>query len=502
MNLYKVHLTILLMVMSCSRTMAQDASRLTHDVEASIEASATVSSGEFAPLWLSSNRQGIVSPYGKSSYERVGVFRSTTADSARQWRIGYGLDLTLNQNAQSTFFIHQAYAQIDYKKLSITIGSKERKIDLRNNELTSGGLSQGINAQPIPMVRVDIDYFRLTDWWKMKLRGGYGMTTDGAWQKRWIGDPETMRYTGNVLYHEKAMYWKFGKEEKLPLTLELGVQMQTLFGGTTYNVDHRGFVASSQGYDLGNGLNSFWNALLPFGSTDATDGSVNNTKGDVLGSYNAALTWKSKNGLQLRAYWEHFFEDHSQMFYQYYFYDHLAGVDAYFPKNPYVSDILIEHLFTKDQSGPVYHDPTHNMPDKYAGQDNYYNHILYSGWQHWGMGIGNPLIMSPIYNSDHRMVFKSNRTKGWHIGVCGTPSDELKWKVKMSWTQDWGTYGEPLDDVVNQQHYMAEIQYAPRRLDGWSGSFCFAVSNGLMIGNTVGAQLTVKKEIKQLWKRR
>lgn len=481
--------------MSCSRIIAQDISRLTHDVEASIEASATVSSGEFAPLWLSSNRQGIVSPYGNSSYERVGVYRSATADSARQWRIGYGLDLTLNQNAQSTFLIHQAYAQIDYKKLSITIGSKEREIDFRNNSLTSGGLSQGINAQPIPMVRADIDYFRLTDWWRMKLRGGYGMTTDGAWQKRWIGDPETMRHTSNVLYHEKALYWKFGKEEKLPLTFEFGIQMQTLFGGTTYS--HPAFRGVDEKVIHNpQDLNAFWHALWPVGSSENTDGTVENTAGNVLGSYNGALTWRGTNGFMIRGYWEHLFEDHSQMTLQYPMLDHLLGVDVTLPCNPYLSHFLVEHLSTKDQSGPVYHDPTPSMSDKFAGQDNYYNHGHDSGWQHWGMGIGHPLIMSPIYNDDHLLMFKSNRTQAWHLAADGNPTNEFAWKMMMTWTRDWGTYGAPLDDVVNQQHYLISLQYAPSWAYGWNGKLDIGLSHGELIGNTFGAQLTLRKELR------
>lgn len=499
MNLYKVHLTILLMVMSCSRMMAQDASRLTHDVEASIEASATVSSGEFAPLWLSSNRQGIVSPYGKSSFERVGVFRSTTADSTRQWRIGYGLDLTLNQNAQSTFFIHQAYAQIDYKKLSITIGSKEREIDLRNNELTSGGLSQGINAQPIPELLLEVGYFDVpwtNKWVNMRARLGYGALLDGAWQKQWIGDPSVMKYSSNMLYHEKAAYLRFGKKtSKIPLVFEAGLQMYCMFGGTHYNVSGRGHYETTT-LRHSEDAASFLHALLPFGSHDVTDGTSPNAEGNHLGSYNMALEWSGKDW-SVRGYFERFFEDHSQMFLEYGLYDHLVGVEISAPENRYVKNIVIEHISTKDQSGPVFHDKSSSIPMQISGKDDYYNHNIHVGWQYYGMTIGNPLLTSPIYNSNHTFYFYNNRVEAWHFGLQGTPSKQLDWRMLLTFVNNLGSYSTGID-AFRQTHFLCEATYSPEWMSGWTGKVAFAFTGGQsqLLGVSTGVQITLRKEVK------
>lgn len=465
---------------------------LTENVTVSVEGSVTASSGDFAPLWLSSNRQGVVSPYANSAYERISAVRPMNTDSTRTWRRGYGIDLQLAQNAQSKFFIHQAYLELGYKKLNLTIGSKEREIDFRNNELTSGGLSQGINAHPIPMALFDIDYFKVTDWWKMKLRIGYGMTTDGKWQEEWIGDREKMRYTSNHLYHEKAMFWKFNFKKSLPLTLDVGVQMFTQFGGKSYNIfGIRGF----EGGTVENS-NNFWKAFFPFGSSDITDGTEKNVAGNIIGSYNAALTWKGTNGWQIRGYWEHMFEDHSQMFYQYPWYDHLAGLDIQFARNPYISHLLVEHMSSKDQSGPVYHDPTPSMPDKIFGHDNYYNHNLYSGWQHWGMGLGTPLIIAPIYNKDHELSFKSNRTQAWHIGIDGHPTKDISWKILMTWTRDWGIYQMPYDEIVNQRHFMLGLTYTPKWSKGLSGVINCGYTKSDILTNTFGTQVTIRKDFK------
>lgn len=470
--------------------------RMKAGMEASAEASATASSGEFAPLWLSSNRQGTVSPYANSAYGRVALIRSCDADSLREWRMGYGLDIQVMRNAQSNTAIHQAYVDLQWKKLLLTIGQKEREIDLRNNHLTSGGLSQGINARPIPEALLTVDYFSvpLTDhWWKMRGRIGFGKTTDGNWQGRWIGDPETMRYTSNTLYHEKVIYWKFGREERFPLTFEIGLQMQTQFGGTLYHVVGRNTYDET--VKMGEGLSDFWHALWPMGSMDVTDGAVQNAVGNTIGSYNMALTWNGGDWYA-RAYFERMFEDQSMLTVQYGIYDHLLGFEVQLPQNPYVRHFLVEHLSTKDQSGAVYHDVTASLPDHFAGRDDYYNHGIYTGWQHWGMSLGTPLLLSPIYNADHEMRFKSNRMQAWHVGLDGSIGREIDWRAMATWTSDWGTYDHPLDDVIHQQHYLLEATYRPQHLSGWRFSLAGGYSHGKLLGNTVGATLTVRKSLK------
>lgn len=490
--------------------MAKERARLVNGVFLSTEASGTFSSGDFAPLWLSSNKYGMVSPYANSGYERVGVFRPIEADSSRKWRIGYGLDLTLSQNAQSTFFIQQAFADFRYKAIGLRIGQKQREVAFRNNNLTSGGLSLGINARPLPMIDFYTDYFRVAKWWKWRVNLAYGWAFDGSWQKDWIGNPDKFRYTSNYLYHEKSLFWRFGREDKFPLFFDIGLQMQCQFGGTTYNPpmdrisqeDHKHVLTSSSGFD------AYLNALIPFiGAGDPTDGSEKNVEGNVTGSYIMALTWKDPHGWQVRGYFERFMEDHSQLTVQYGIYDHLLGVDAILPKNRFVSHALVEHLSTKDQAGSVYHDPTDNMPLKIAGRDNYYNHHLSPGWSYYGMSMGTPLLISPIYNETgnvttyHKLSFLSNRTRAWHLGLDGNPTEEFSWKILATWTRDWGCYDSPYEDVFHQQHYLFEVGYAPRQISGWDFRLSVGIShadkmeNVATTGNTTGVQLTVRKEI-------
>ncbi len=454
-----------------------------------VESSTTLSDGDFAPLWLTSNRYGLSSIEPNSNYERASLFRSHETDSLRQWKYGYGLDFAVCFNHTAKFVVQQAYFDVVYKKMKLTVGAKQQPIDLRNNRLTSGGLGMGINARPIPQVRLEADYFSVPgtqQWWKIRFRGSYGMTTDGGWQEDFVSP--TARYTSNVLYHEKAIYWKFGREDKFPLTFEIGLQMAAQFGGTSYHVYGRNVTDQTLKHDESFG--AFWDAFVAGGS-DATDGTELNTAGNHVGSYNMALTYNADTW-KARAYFERYFDDQSMLTVQYGIYDHLLGAEVELPKNPFVSNLVVEHISTKDQSGAVYHDQSANIPDKMNGRDNYYNHNIYTGWQHWGMSLGHPLITSPIYGKNI-ISFVNNRIKGWHLGLSGEPTTELSWRALLTFTENWGTYEMPFDDILKQNSFFVEFGYAPKRLKGWSAILGCALDDGDMLGNSFGGQFTLRK---------
>ena len=494
---------LLMLILFISSNAQVKEHSLFNGLNINIESSTVFSNGDFAPLWLSSNRYGLTSVESNSNYERISLFRSNEMDSLKIWKIGYGLDVAVGVNSIYDYIIHQAYADVTYKKMKLTVGAKEHPIDLRNNKLTSGGLGLGINTHPIPQVRIESDYFSIpgmNHWWKMRFRGSYGMTTDGNWQKE-FSHPKS-RYTSNTLYHEKAMYWKFGKEEVLPLTFEIGLQMATQFGGTTYNGRGRNHQEPTV-FHHSQGFQAFWDATFASGS-DATDGTEPNTAGNHFGSYNMALTYKADTW-GARAYFERTFDDQSMLTVQYGMYDHLLGLEINLPKNPYVSSFVIEHISTTDQSGAVYHDKTVNIPDKMNGRDNYYNHSLYTGNQHWGMTMGNPLLTSPIYNKkgtlySYAKVYKkgdiyfyNNRVKAWHLGISGEPTSEIGYRALLTFSRNWGTYDQPFDDVLRQNYYMFEVSYSPDKLKGWYAAVACAYDDGSLLGNSFGGQFTLRK---------
>ncbi len=473
--------------------------RIFEGVEADVQLSTTQSNGDYAPFWLSSNRYGIESVEPCSGYIRAGLSRSLANDSDRVWRWAYGLDVLATTHNSSDFFVQQAYVALNYKKALLTVGSKERDPLLRTAELTSGNLAMGINARPIPQVRIDVDYFTFPGtkgWWKWKFAVAAGMYTDGNWQESHTTGTE--KYAKNVLYHEKQLYWKFGKEEVFPLTLEVGGQIEQQFGGTLYNLytsrwdgeNANGTWNYLASYKPGAGLKDWVNAFFMTGS-DKTDGTYKNSAGNILGSTNFRLQYHGKD-IKVGVYGERFFEDHSMLFLDYGVYDYLVGIEVSLPRFKYVNNVVYEYLTTKDQSGPVYHDKSDNIPNGIYGRDNYYNHGTYAGWQHWGMAMGNPLLTSPIYNTNGKLLFMNNRVKAHHLGISGDPVRNLHYRMLYTYSENWGTYATPFDNVKYQHSWLGEVRYTcPRYRMEWLCGVGY--DYGDIYKHSLGVQLSVTK---------
>ncbi len=172
----------------------------------------------------------------------------------------------------------------------------------------------------------------------------------------------------------------------------------------------------------------------------------------------------------------------------------MLGAELKLKGNVWIDDIVAEYLYTKYQSGPIYHDHNHNISDHIGGMDNYYNHSIFTGWQHWGQVMGNPLYLSPIYNTDGQIKVENNRFYAFHIGVGGSPTPCLGYRVLASWQKGFGTYDTPYTDPKESLSMMAEATYSfpqQARLAGWSVRAALGIDCGTMRGNNRGVQLTI-----------
>ncbi|MBQ7494956.1 MAG: hypothetical protein IJT75_04230 [Bacteroidaceae bacterium] len=461
-----------------------------------LETSTTVSTGDYAPLWLTANRHGLSSVRSSSNYERARLQRDTREDAGRPWQLGYGVDVAVAFGHERTGIVQQAYVEGRWRNLRLLLGQKEEPLEMMNTELSQGAMTFGINARPVPKARLDIDWFAVpgtNGWWQWRLYGAYGFYTDGHWQQQW--SIPTDRYSRGLLYHEKALHWQFGRPEVVPFTCEIGLNMAAQFGGSSYNVVTRRVDQHTFHYD--SGLRAFWDVLLVSGSDD-TDGDFPNVAGNHLGSWVMQLKYHGEEW-QARAYWERFFEDHSNLTVQYGIRDMLLGVEVNLPRNPWVSAVVAEYMTSKDQTAAVFHDPTATLPDHIAGRDNYYNHLNYPGWQNYGMSMGNPLITSVLYNDalgyDHRLRFYNNRVRAWHVGLSGDPSAEWHWRARLSLTSNWGTYDNPFVEMQHQTYAMGEVSYAPHWANGWKAALALGLDHGHVLGNSAGAQVTISKSL-------
>lgn len=478
-----------------------------------VEMQGGVASGK-TPLWLNANKYGLSSVDEVNGYLRAGVERPLNTDSTRRWGLGGGVDLVVAAGHTSTFVVQQAYVEGRWLKGVLSVGSKEYPMVLKNNQLSSGAQTLGRNARPIPQVRLALpDYWvvpHTNEWLKMKGHIAYGVTTDDAWQKEVTGKQKS--YAEGVLFHSKAGYLKVGKEECFyPVSMEVGLEMATLFGGKAHVVEPDGTVNTYHGEK---GFVAFWHAMKPDGHDDG-ENVYQNAAGDILGSWVARVNYDADTW-RLSWYFDKFFEDHSSMFQldydgygegeewqeskrsrflMYNFKDMMLGMELAFKYDRPVRHVVLEYLYTKYQSGPIYHDHTINIANHIGGDDNFYNHYLYRGWQHWGQVMGNPLYRSPIYNDEGEVEVKDSRFKACHIGVDGGWGG-FDYRLLATLQEGVGTYQHPYHKAQHNFSFLAEASYQFERgaLRGWSLKGGYGMDLGGILGNNYGVQFTISRK--------
>ena len=317
-----------------------------------VEMGGTSGKGTYAPMWLTANRQGLSSANTENGYLRAGI--AHTMPLNQHFGFSAGLDLATAYNFTSSFIIQQAYANLSYRWLNLSIGSKERLPELKNSKLSSGGMVESNNARPIPQIRLEVpDYVAIPGthkWLHLKGHIAYGRFTDDKWQEHFtsIGNP----YTIDVLYHSKSLFAKVGNKEHFPVEFEGGIQMSAQFGGDQYIAGQKEPVI-----DMPTRFVDFMRVLVPMAGDDTTpEGEQVNIYGNHVGSWNFAAT-AYLNRWKVKIYYEHYFDDHSQMFFQYgRWKDGHIGLEITFPKNRFIDTFVYEGLGTKDQTGPMLYD--------------------------------------------------------------------------------------------------------------------------------------------------
>ena len=226
-------------IFSCLMLMAPAAVQAQFDkgLNYKIETSATVSGGHNTPFWLVANKHGLSSIRKNNAYLDAGIFRDLEKD--KKFSYAFGLEMVGASRFTSKFFIQQAYVDLRYRGMEISVGSKERGNEMKNDQLSSGSMTFSTNARPIPQVRVSIPEYIPFPWTKnwLHIKGhvAYGMFTDEKFQERFTAGRS--KYTKETLFHSKAAFLKVENLQKSPVSVELGIEMAAQFGGDCYYPD-------------------------------------------------------------------------------------------------------------------------------------------------------------------------------------------------------------------------------------------------------------------------
>lgn len=488
MAIRKLYIFIIIIILYSLSAIAKE---FNDSIRYSAEIGGTVSIGEHTPFWMVNDQYGFSGLKKNNAWIRAGVFHDLDKEKRFSWAAG--IDLGVALNFERIFIPQQIYAEVKYRCLNAMIGQKEMPDDIITSDLASGGMTVSRNARPIPQLRIGIfdyaDFWGCKGWFAVKGYLAYGMFTENAWLKKWAL-PNT-EYTLNQLYATRAIYFRGGDARQFPLVGELGLRMDSQFGGDTYYAEKNGVRRV-----LHNPKD--WKAwikgMIPMGGDSSTPiGEQLNVQGNFLGNWSFALGWYDPKDWSVKIYYQHFFEDHSMLFFDYPWKDGYWGIQGKLPKNNFISEVLVEYLTSRDQSGPVYFDHNDNIPFQISGADEYYYNSWYPSWSNYGMAIGNPFFISPIYNSDHQNTFYHNRLQAWNIGLRGEPSSQLDWKLRMSGINSWGNFRTPTDHVMHNFSMLCEVNYHPKSLKGWNSSLKIGFDNGDLIGKNFGVGITISK---------
>ena len=462
------------------------------------EALITMGSGDHSPFWLGAGRDGMTAVDGHGLVFRAGISRPTAVaypDFRPRW--GFCVETAFGASLLSRFTPTAASGEAVIGRSHFAFGLRPHLTPLNHPTLSTGSFVLGRNAVPPATLA-----WSIPGWWPAFGRRvpiafsgtfAYGMQLDGDWQRRTVGQ-QGGRYATGVRYHEKSGYVRIGTDSSV-VSLVAGAEMATQFGGTIHH-----YLGSAQPMHLPGGLREAFYALVAKGGSDPTDGEgYANASGNTVGTWRFAVNVHPRRApWSARLYYDHFFEDESAAFDEYGWLDGLLGLEVHLPWRA-LSTVVVEAVRTDYQSGPVYHDHTPQLNEQVSGVDNYYNHGLYPGWQHFGMAMGNVLFASPLYDHNGTLIFTANRFRAVHLGLSGKPTTQLAYRLLFTTLRSWGTYAAPFTEVQRQHSLLAEVRWSlPQQLfghsvgSGWQLTAALAADRGTRLGHNTAVQLGLR----------
>ncbi len=479
--------------------------RAEYPVELDVAFTGGTGTGTFAPYYIASNNHGVVT---QASNTLLGVKLGASDNLGKHWSYRWGFEAIggysssaiydrydaaagewyENPQHPSRIWLQQLYGRVDYRSLFLTAGMCNSESALLNNRLSSGDMTEGPNARPIPQVRAGFNDFQpvpFTNGW-VEIQGeiSYGKMADNGWLKS-----HANLYNDHVclgsLYTYKRCYLR--TKSSKPLSLTVGMQVAGFFGGTTTTY-RKGEVAGVVKHDAG--IKEFFKMFIP------TGGDEDYYLGSMLGSWDIMFTYRLPKGAgTLKAYLEKPWETGSGIGFLNGF-DGLWGLEYKAPRAGVIDGVVVEYLDFTNQSGPIHFDPTDipgcDFPYHTDGGDEYYNNYTYNAYANYGMSLGTPFLRSPIYNVDGFMGYVDNVVRGFHLGISGTVSSRLSYRVLGGYRKGWGSIRVPRSESVYDTSMLFEAVYKPAIKDkDLTITARVGFDRGSMYGDTFGALVTV-----------
>ncbi|MDR2969599.1 MAG: capsule assembly Wzi family protein [Tannerellaceae bacterium] len=461
-----------------------DADAVTYEVE--VQGSAAT--GAYTPFWIVGNRYGVVPLEAGNGYLRARVDHRQSLGNGFHWAAG--VDALAVTPRYRNVYLQQLYAELGYKSLLLTVGSKEKYTSLWDRRLSSGDMIRSANARPVPEIHISIPEFLTVPstkgWLHFKGYMSVGRSFDEDYLNSFIRTDQV--YIRNILRHDKSLTLRLrDSRSAFPAYFSFGISHTAQWGGAS-----SGATARKQPQSIKDFLRVF--CAMAGGEGASLSDQVN-----VLGAHHISYNFQVgfvKEKWELRAYHQHIASDKSGVLF-YNKADGLWGIQADFRSFPLIRKVLTEYVTTRNQSGMFHfinfdHDA---HPGRGGGADDYYNNGEYkTGHTYFNRSEGSPLLVSPEYNEDGSLGFKSTRIRDIHFGMEGDISRQLSYRVLLTVMNGWGTPYRPFLKKQSGTSFLVEANYAHPRLSGWAFTGAFGGDTGNVTGNrTYGFSLGVSK---------
>lgn len=461
-------------------------------------------SGSFSPHYISSLTHGRLSQRYNVLIEGL-VWKPLDLDS--RFSYGFCADLVGGYSSKAEYekyspesgwyrhslgpdasWIQQLYGEVKYRSLFLTLGMKEHDSALLNQDLTSGDLIESGNARPIPEVRagfIDFQDIPFTNGW-VQIQGevGYGKFMDNAWNKDQY-NYWNYHIVDGEWYNYKRCYFRSNPSQ--PFSVTFGMQAAGEFGGTEKKY-HKGKLEKTIKYPAK--IKTFFKMLIP-----THDGGEGFVTGEHIGTWDLKARYRLKDGKELSAYFSWLWSDGSGIG-KLNGWDGLWGLEYKASERGVINGAVVEYLDFTNQSGPIHFAPADHegvtIKDHASGADDYYNNTAHRSYANYGMAIGSPAFMSPIYNLNGYPAFMANVMRGFHLGVEGAITPDVDYRVKCGYRKAWGSGKVILPEPIHATSLMVEAVWRVKRVKGLTLCGQVAVDRGTMPCNTAGGMISLK----------
>ena len=430
-----------------------------------VEMSGLGSTKRALPFWSHTNKGGVY-PETPGGLLRGGV--NGTGFKSNSFRLDWGIGLAGYAAAGGNDEVHncdgkslrgmvqELYVGAGWKKLNLDLGIRRRATEFDGLSVTGGNLMWTDNSLSFPGYRLHSEWVNVP-FTKNVLAFRFDFGDYGLWDNR---------YVKHTLLHNQALYFKLNISRRLSFTG--GLDLWSQWGGTS--PDH------------GKQPQRFSDYLRIMVAASGGDGATTSDQINALGNHLGRELLRldlDQDKWHLTFQHDRPFEDGSGVGFQN-FPDAVNTLHFSFKdKDRWVSDLLLEYIYTKWQSGtrhdrPATEEELKRNPDKkvyiVGGCDNYFNNGEYqSAWTYNGRSIGLPLFtLAPKDENGITKGVSNNRIIAWNVGLGGKIFRKVPYLLKVTYSKNFGKYGQsdPLYDSVPRQVSGAFELTLPKRVIG------------------------------------